>query len=92
MRRWLDYRPCPACPACPARRAADAIVEHPFNPLGRVDEFVIHDTSDPEIIVAEFTYRGTMVRDRPVTRRNVFVMTGRNGAVVASRDYQADAH
>lgn len=49
---------------------------------------IVHQTSDPEVIVAEFEYRGT-ARDgaAPLRVRNVFVLRVRDGLIVESRDY-----
>jgi len=48
----------------------------------------IHDTTDPEVIIAEFEYHGT-VREtgEAFTVPCIFVLRVRNGEIVASRDY-----
>jgi ketosteroid isomerase-like protein len=54
---------------------------HPANIL-------IHETADPEVIVAEFDYAGTNLETRQgFSYRCVFIMRVRNGEIVESRDY-----
>lgn len=48
----------------------------------------IHETADPEVIVAEFAYqRNHAVTGEPVSQPAIFVMRIRNGEIVSSRDY-----
>ena len=48
----------------------------------------IHETTDPEVIVAEFRYEGVVVETgAPFTIPGVFVMRVRDGKIVESRDY-----
>ncbi|WP_208297690.1 nuclear transport factor 2 family protein [Actinophytocola oryzae] len=48
----------------------------------------VHETTDPEVIVAEFRYEGVVVETgRPFTIPAVFVMRVRDGKIVESRDY-----
>ena len=48
----------------------------------------IHETTDPEVIIAEFAYRGTFVEtDAPFEIPMIFVMRVRGGEIVESRDY-----
>ena len=55
------------------------------------EDITIHTTGDPETVVAEFAYRGTREPGgHPVSRRNVFVVTVRDGLIASSRDYQGD--
>ncbi len=58
-------------------------------------DVLLHPTRDPEVIIAEFMYQGTMgagtATQQPVRRRNIFVITVRDGLIVNSRDYQGDA-
>lgn len=62
--------------------AATATVR--FRPAG----IVVHETHDPEVIVAEFEYRGTtLATGEPYTVACVFVMRIRDGEIVESRDY-----
>ena len=48
----------------------------------------VHETTDPEVIVAEFQYEGTVVETgEPFAIPAVFVMRVRDGKIVESRDY-----
>jgi uncharacterized protein len=48
----------------------------------------IHETADPEVIVAEFEYRGTVpATGEPFALPGIFVMRVRDGQIVTSRDY-----
>jgi ketosteroid isomerase-like protein len=48
----------------------------------------IHETLDPEVVVAEFQYEGTVVETgEPFTIPGVFVIRVRDGEIVESRDY-----
>ncbi|MDL4815326.1 nuclear transport factor 2 family protein [Actinomadura opuntiae] len=48
----------------------------------------VHETADPEVIVAEFRYEGTVVETgEPFTIPGIFVMRVRDGKIVESRDY-----
>lgn len=54
----------------------------------RPDAIVVHETQDPEVIVAEFEYRGTVIATgEPYAVPAVFVMRVRDGEIVESRDY-----
>lgn len=71
-----------------ARFAATA--ELPFELEPR--NVVIHETQDPEVIVAEFEYHGRMIdTDRTFDVANVVVMRVRNGQIVESHDYHHHA-
>ena len=67
LRRHFASRPSGPIPAMAGYHAADIRV---------------HETADPEVIVAEFTYRGASV-----AAPCVFVMRVRDGLIVESRDY-----
>jgi ketosteroid isomerase-like protein len=63
---------------------AAAVASVRFHP----DNVVVHETRDPEVIVAEFEYRGTVLATgEPYTVPCVFVMRVRDGQIVESRDY-----
>jgi ketosteroid isomerase-like protein len=48
----------------------------------------IHETTDPEVIVAEFEYQGTdEATGEPYALPAIFVMRVRDGEIVESRDY-----
>jgi ketosteroid isomerase-like protein len=52
------------------------------------EDVVVHQTTDPEVVAGEFTYRGTVdATGTPFTVRNIFVMRVRDGLIVESRDY-----
>lgn len=52
------------------------------------EAIVVHETSDPEVIVAEFEYRGTVLATgETFAVPCVFVMRIRDGLIVESRDY-----
>lgn len=54
----------------------------------RADDVVIHQTVDPEVVVAEFTYRGRATdTGRECATPCVFVVRVRDGLIVRSRDY-----
>ncbi|HEY0496669.1 MAG TPA: nuclear transport factor 2 family protein [Kutzneria sp.] len=54
----------------------------------RAEDVVIHETTDPEVVVGEFTYRGTL-GDKDITMPAIFVLRVRDGLIVSSRDYAA---
>jgi len=56
-------------------------------PRRRVGNVTIHETADPEVIVAEFEYQGTTDAGRPYALPAIFVLRVRNGEIVSSRDY-----
>jgi uncharacterized protein len=48
----------------------------------------IHETADPEVIVAEFEYQGILPgTGQPVAMPGIFVIRVRDGHIVSSRDY-----
>ncbi|HEY1178138.1 MAG TPA: nuclear transport factor 2 family protein [Phytomonospora sp.] len=54
----------------------------------RVADLVVHETTDPEVIVAEFAYEGRNLDSGGEFRMPcVFVMRIRDGEIVESRDY-----
>jgi ketosteroid isomerase-like protein len=55
-------------------------IEH-FDPVGQV-----HHTADPEVVVFEFCYEGS-VNGRSFAAPCVFVVRVRDGVIVESRDY-----
>ena len=49
---------------------------------------VVHETTDPEVIVAEFDYVGhAKTTGRPFQAANIQVLRVRDGKIVASRDF-----
>jgi ketosteroid isomerase-like protein len=78
----------------PALRTRGELREH-FRPAGdgprprrRVANITIHETADPEVIVAEFEYQGAMAGSgEPYALPGIFVLRVRDGEIVSSRDY-----
>jgi ketosteroid isomerase-like protein len=78
----------------PALRTRDELREH-FRPASegtrpsrRAANITIHQTTDPEVIVAEFEYQGTDPdTGEPDSVPGIFVLRVRNGEIVSSRDY-----
>jgi ketosteroid isomerase-like protein len=78
----------------PALRSRDELREH-FRPTGtgprlhrRPANITIHETADPEVIVAEFEYQGTNAETgETFAQPGIFVLRVRNGEIVSSRDY-----
>jgi ketosteroid isomerase-like protein len=85
-------------PFDPYRRAAlgtrEELREH-FAPADddptlprRVANITIHQTTDPEVIVAEFEYQGTVASTgEPFALPGVLVLRVQDGEIVSSRDY-----
>lgn len=77
-----------------ALRTRDELREH-FRPTDtgprlhrRAANITIHETTDPEVIVAEFEYQGTVAETgEPFAQPAIFVLRVRNGEIVTSRDY-----
>jgi ketosteroid isomerase-like protein len=58
----------------------------------RPEHLVIHETTDPELVVAEFDYLGRVTTTGRAFRvSNVLVVRVRNGQIVASHDYHDHA-
>lgn len=78
----------------PALRTRDELREH-FKPTGagpelrrRAANITIHETADPEVIIAEFEYQGTVVETgEAFALPGIFVLRVRDGEIVSSRDY-----
>jgi ketosteroid isomerase-like protein len=77
-----------------ALRTRDELREH-FAPTGagptprrRAGSITIHQTTDPEVIVAEFEYQGTVAdTGQAFALPGIFVLRVRDGEIVSSRDY-----
>jgi ketosteroid isomerase-like protein len=63
------------------RERMESLAARP-RPRRRVGNVTIHETTDPEVIVAEFEYQGTTEAGGAI-----FVMRVRDGEIVSSRDY-----
>lgn len=58
----------------------------------RVKDVVVHETRDPEVIVAEFTYAGeTTATGSAFEVGNIQVLRVRDGLIASSRDYHDHA-
>jgi uncharacterized protein len=67
-----------------ARFAAGAATRR----YSRVDRLLIHETADPEVVVAEYALSGeTVPAGEPFTLPFAMVVTVRDGRIVHSRDY-----
>ena len=78
------YRPVVHARRPETRAAAEAGPR----PRRRVANVTIHETTDPEVIVAEFEYQGTdPVSGAPYALPAIFVLRVRDGEIVSSRDY-----
>jgi ketosteroid isomerase-like protein len=82
-------------PMMPPRRlrieGRDEVRRHFENAAGsgftiRPTNVVIHQTLDPEVVIAEFDYQ-LRYGDRTTTSANVQVLRVRDGLIVESRDY-----
>jgi ketosteroid isomerase-like protein len=56
-------------------------------PKRRVVDVVVHETADPEVIVAEFVHEFTLPDDSMTKVLCLFVMRVRDGQIIESRDY-----
>lgn len=90
-----DVRHPMATPEAEPLTSRDALREH-FTvppearasiPKRRVVDVTVHETADPEVIVAEFAYEFPMTDGSVTQVPCVFVMRVRNGEIVESRDY-----
>lgn len=53
-----------------------------------VRDVVVHQTDDPEVIIAEFDYEGRVATTgRPLRVANIQVLRVREGKIMATRDY-----
>jgi uncharacterized protein len=69
------------------RRRFQALAARPRE-RRRVGNVTVHETADPEVIVAEFEYQGTSPdTGEAYALPAIFVMRVRNGELVSSRDY-----
>lgn len=90
-----DVRHPMATPSSAPLKSRDALREHftvPAEareslPKRRVVDVVVHETDDPEVIVAEFAYEFTLPDDSQAKAPCVFVMRIRDGQIIESRDY-----
>lgn len=77
----------------PTRHVGREALRAHFEAGARVDRdmrprnVIVHETADPEVIVAEFEYHGTVPPGRTFTFPCIFVLRVRDGLIVESRDY-----
>lgn len=90
----VDQPFAPAVGPAPGRLVGrEAIAEHfasaAQSPLEfEVRDVVVHQTDDPEVIIAEFEYQGRVTTTgRPLRVANIQVLRVRSGKIVATRDY-----
>jgi len=57
-----------------------------FDGALHVDDLVVHETTDPEVVISEVTFRGTF-GGTEATMAGIRVMRVRDGLIVSSRDY-----
>ena len=54
----------------------------------RLSDVVIHQTADPEVVIAEYQLHGELIQTaEPFAQRFLMIMTVRGGQIVHSRDY-----
>ena len=54
----------------------------------KIDSVVVHETTDPEVIIAEYDIHATVIATgEPLVLSYVMVITVRDGLIVHSRDY-----
>ncbi|SDQ04086.1 nuclear transport factor 2 family protein [Quadrisphaera sp. DSM 44207] len=59
-----------------------------FLEIQRVEDLTVHETTDPEVVVAEFTLAGVVTATgEPYASRYIEVVTVRGGRFVHYRDY-----
>jgi ketosteroid isomerase-like protein len=58
----------------------------------RIQNLTIHETADPEVVIAEYDYEGSLLTTkRSFTVRNIQVFRLQDGKIVESRDYHDHA-
>lgn len=84
----------PFAPSSPTRLEGREAVRAHFaaaagGPLKiQASNIVVHDTADPEVVIAEFDYDGQVTTTgRSFRVANIQVLRVRNGKIVSSRDY-----
>ncbi|MBW4701648.1 nuclear transport factor 2 family protein [Micromonospora sp. RL09-050-HVF-A] len=67
----------------------DYLIDYPeILDVREITEVTVHETTDPAVLVAEFTAGGVVVAsDRPYRLRYIAVLTIRDGHIVHYRDY-----
>jgi ketosteroid isomerase-like protein len=57
----------------------------------RADAVRVHETADPEVVIAEFDYDGRAASGRTFRLSNIQVLRVRDGLIVQTRDYHNHA-
>jgi ketosteroid isomerase-like protein len=57
----------------------------------RADAVRVHETADPEVVIAEFDYDGRAASGRTFRVSNIQVLRVRDGLIVETRDYHNHA-
>jgi uncharacterized protein len=86
----------PFAPNIPRLEGRETLRKHFAAAAGRVRlrarNIVVHDTADPEVIIAEFDYDGLALNTgRSFRASNIQVLRVRNRRIVESRDYHDHA-
>ena len=99
-RRWVEivelygektYVTHPFHPSSTPHRTREEIREH--FAMRRLDvdldvrNLVTYQGTDPEILIAEFDYQGTLGASKPTRVSQIFVMRIRDGVIIESHDY-----
>ncbi|OXM46845.1 nuclear transport factor 2 family protein [Amycolatopsis alba] len=82
----------PFLPGAETLKSREDLREHfKFGERGKVRfqvrDLVIHETLDPEVVIGEFDYQGTVGDSAEFRVSNIFVLRVRDGLIVESRDY-----
>ncbi|WP_227999765.1 nuclear transport factor 2 family protein [Nocardia australiensis] len=84
------FSPLGDTPLRTRRELYDHFAAIPKRAAGEIDfapsDMTAHQTADPEVVIAEFSYRGS-VAGRPFELPCIFVVRVRDGEIVESRDY-----
>jgi ketosteroid isomerase-like protein len=89
----------PFSPFPPHRLAGRAVLRERFAELGAAMPFelvaknvVVHETADPEVVIAEFEYDGRhLPSGRTFEAPNIQVLRVRDGRIVSTRDFHHHA-
>lgn len=70
-------------------RLTRALTTHRFT---KADEIVVHETADPDKIIAELRLMGEVIDSgETFDRRHVMIITTKDGKIASSRDYSGTA-
>jgi ketosteroid isomerase-like protein len=82
----------PFMPGAPTLKTRQELRDHFTTAAGlgisvQARDLVIHETTDPEVVIGEFHHQGTSPAGRPFRVSNIFVLRVHDGLIVESRDY-----